>query len=309
VTVLELGATVPRFKKPSTVPMPWRPGTTNRRRHLMAYNDEDDELEGVEPIEDVERKRNAVLYGRSGTGKTTLSSTWPKPLLLLDIRDEGTDSITKGPGIFIKDISTFAEMEDTLFWLIRHPKKYKTIVVDTVSQLQEILVEEVGARRKKKKSSSAKRAGDWGTLRQQDWGEIAGKMKSIIIDFRNLEPEVVFIAQDRTNKGSDEDDDDSDVEAIAPEVGPQLMPSVARVLNAAVPIIGNTLIRIRYETRKDSKGKRLKPKRVIEYCLRVGPSPTFVTKIRKPVSIIAPDFIVDPSYDDIADIIEGEYEE
>lgn len=270
--------------------------------------DDDDELEGVEPIEDVFRKRSSVIYGRSGTGKTTLSSTWPKPLLILDIRDEGTDSVTKEKGIFVKDISTFEEMEDTLFWLIRNPKKYKTIVIDTVSQLQEILVEEVSKRRAKRKSSTSKRAGDWGTMRQQDWGEVAAKMKSVIIDFRNLEPEVVFIAQDRTSRGSDEDDDDSDAEAITPEVGPQLMPSVAKVLNAAVPIIGNTFIRMNWEKRKNSKGKTIRTA-VKSYCLRVGPSATYATKIRKPREITAPDFIIDPCYDDIVDIIEGTYEE
>jgi AAA domain-containing protein len=274
----------------------------------MAKND--DELEGLKDLSDTAEgySRSTVLYGRSGTGKTTLASTWPKPMLYLDVRDRGIDSISNVKGIDLKEIDSFEDLEETLFWLIRHPKKYKTVVIDTLSQVQELLVEEIGSKRQKKKSSSAKRAGDWGVLRQQDWGEIASKMKSIIIDFRNLPMEVVFIAQDRTSKGSEDDDaDDSDAEAIMPEVGPQLMPSVAKVLNAAVSVIGNSFIRL-YWVKEDNKGKKIR-KPVKAYCLRVGPSATFTTKVRKPREIVAPDFLEDASYDDIVDIISGDYEE
>jgi AAA domain len=276
----------------------------------MARSTDDDKLEGIKDLlkTSSEYSRSSVLYGRSGTGKTTLASTWPKPMLYLDVRDRGIDSISDVEDIDLKEIESFEELEDTLFWLIRHPKSYSTVVVDTVSQLQELLVEEVGQRRRKKKSSTAKRAGDWGTLRQQDWGEIAARLKSVIIDFRNLPMEVVFIAQDRMFKGTDEDDDDSDAEAISPEVGPQLMPSVAKVLNAAVPVIGNTFIRMHWEKKESSKGKITRVP-VKDYCLRVGPSSTYVTKIRKPKRVTAPEFIVDPSYEDILEIIEGEYSE
>ena len=33
-----------------------------------------------------------TLYGRPGTGKTTIACTGPKPLLLIDVKDKGTDS-------------------------------------------------------------------------------------------------------------------------------------------------------------------------------------------------------------------------
>jgi hypothetical protein len=38
----------------------------------------------------------------------------------------------------------------------------------------------------------------------------------------------------------------------------------------------------------------------------VGPDPIYITKIRKPRSIEPPKLIVDPSYEDIVNIIKGD---
>lgn len=264
---------------------------------------DDDELPGIEQLGEVEDHRSTVIYGRSGTGKTTLASTWPKPILYLDIRDRGTDSIADVKGIDRKRIHESDDIDEVLEWLLRNPKKYKTVVLDTMSQLQEIMVEEQGKKAKKKiRGSDGKRPGDFGTLSKQDWGQVASRMKSLIIDFRDLPMEVVFIAQDRVNR---EDDDEDGDDTLAPSVGPRLMPSVASVLNAAVSSIGNTFIRVRHVKVEDSKGRKRTEERK-EYCLRVGPSSVYMTKLRKPKKVVAPDFIVDPDYEDIVDIIKGD---
>ena len=39
-----------------------------------------------------------TLYGRPGTGKTTIACTGPKPLLLIDVKDKGTYKIVTGKG-------------------------------------------------------------------------------------------------------------------------------------------------------------------------------------------------------------------
>lgn len=266
---------------------------------------EEDLLPGVRKIGDIERPRSTVLYGRSGTGKTTLAASWPKPILYLDIRDEGTDSIADVDRIDVKEITDSDEMDEVLLWLIRNPGKYKTVILDTVSQLQEMVVEEVAKEAKKK--LKGKLPGDFGTLTKQDWGKVSSRLKSWIIDFRDLPMETVLIAQDRMFNASDDESADDNVEQLAPEIGPRLMPSVASVLNAAVSIIGNTFIRVRHVKKPDPKraGKtKLVEKK--EYCLRLGPSSLYITKVRKPKEHTAPDFIVDPTYEDLIAVIKGE---
>jgi hypothetical protein len=53
-----------------------------------------DRAPNSKPVQEVKYNGSTALYGRSGTGKTTLSASWPKPILYLNIKDNGTDSIS-----------------------------------------------------------------------------------------------------------------------------------------------------------------------------------------------------------------------
>lgn len=265
---------------------------------------------GSKPVASVKYNGSTVLYGRSGTGKTTLASTWPKPILYLNINDNGTDSIADVADIDVVNITSSDELRDVLLWLVAESSdgtlKYKTVVLDTMTQLQSILLAEFGAenkRTKKIKGSDGKRLGDFGTLTKQDWGTIAGHLKSAVIDFRNLQLETVFIAQDRVFNAS-EDEADNETEVLAPEVGPRLMPSVASELNASVSIIGNTFIRVKH-SKKKVDGKTVWSKKV-QFGLRLAPNELYVTKIRKPKGVEAPEYIIDPTYSDLIAITAGE---
>lgn len=262
-----------------------------------------DTYPGSKPIASVKHKTSTALYGRSGSGKTTLSSSWPKPILYLNIKDNGTDSIADIDDIDVVDINTSQELLDLILWCAkkasRDKLKYRTIVLDTCTQLQSIFIQELGVNKKLQKKG--KRAGDFGTLTRQDWGLIAGDMKAVIMDIRNLPVESVFIAQERVFNLGDEEDDGAD--QLMPEVGPRLMPSVKDDLNASVSIIGNCFIRIKTsKTKVDGKNVREITK---QYCLRVGPNEVYTTKIRKPKGIKAPDYIVDPDFRKIKDVMKG----
>jgi hypothetical protein len=121
------------------------------------------------------------------------------------------------------------------------------------------------------------------------------------MDIRGLPVNSVFIAQERVFNGGDEEDDG--VDQLAPEVGTKLMPSVNKDLCASVNIVANTFIRIKVTKKKvDGKTERVIKK---QFCLRLGPNEVYTTKIRKPKGIEAPDYIVDPSYRKIIDIVKG----
>ena len=132
-------------------------------------------------------------------------------------------------------------------------------------------------------------------------------MKEQLLDFRDLgrkhEFEVVFLAQDRTNKVDLEIDDDEAHNAIDPEIGPMLMPSIAKVLNASVTVIAQTYIRNQVKIR--TVGGRRKKTQVPVYSMRLGPNVSYITKIRSPKSEIAPPWLEDPSYRDVLEIIRG----
>lgn len=253
----------------------------------------------IQPVASIDQARSFLFYGRAGTGKTTVSATFPGPRLLLDVNDRGTDSISDTD----TDVISVTEwlQFDEIYWDIKdNPSryaKYKTIIIDTVSQAQGLAIEHI----LKKKKKSTKHAGDWGIMSRQEWGEVTQVMKSWIVEFRDLPFIVVFLAQDRVSREGDEDEE---LEDVMPEIGPSLTPSVAKNLCAAVYVIGNTFIRRKTEV-KEVKGKKVE-REIMQYCLRIGPHPICLTKVRKPRSVTVPAVIANPMYEDILSIIKGE---
>lgn len=260
---------------------------------------------GGKSVAEMRYHNGFAIYGRSGTGKTTVAASFPKPILYLNILDDGTDSIAEhGDDITVVNIRSSEDFHNIIQWALEKAAKgklkYKTIVADTMTQLQSMLVRELFEDKKKKdKKLQEKQPGDWGTMTKQDWGAIAGDMKAAIQDMRNLPLEQVFICQERIfNLGDEEDEDDN----LAPEVGARLSPSVKDDLNASVSIIGHTFIRVERKKVKDESGKTVwKTKK--RFSMHLGPHEIYTTKVRKPKKVKAPDFIVDPTYEDIMAIM------
>lgn len=238
-----------------------------------------------------------------------MSASFPKPLLLLDVKDEGTDSIADVEGVDVYDIVELQDIEDAYWYLKENPKKYKTVVIDTVTQWQEMKIEAVS---EGKTSRKGKLAGEWGTMTKQDWGDVSRYLKSWITDYRDLAKEgieVVFIAQDRVFNADDEGEADGQ---INPEVGPRLSPATQSHLCAAVSVIGATFVRSKVVTHKKKvkvNGKlkeKVTHEDVVEYCLRLGPNQSYITKFRKPKSTDLPHFVTDPTYSSVMELIKGE---
>lgn len=253
----------------------------------------------MKDVSEIRKPRSWVIYGRAGSGKTTLACSFPGPILLVDVKDEGTDSVSDVKGLKVFEATHWDDMDDLYWHLKENPKRYKTVVIDTITQVQQLVIEDI-ANGKGIKGNKA--PGEWGTMTKQDWGEVASRLKTWITNMRDLPLEVVFLAQDRVFNVEDEEASDG---AIDPEVGPRLSPSVMSHLCAAVSMIGNTFIRERVYKKKDEKGRSVE-KTKKEYCIRLGPNSYYITKLRKPKSVELPDFLTNPTYEDILDIISGE---
>lgn len=237
----------------------------------------------------------AVIYGRQGTGKTTLASTFPKPLILLDIKENGWVGVKDINGLDIVGIKTWDDFEEAYWYLQENKDGYKTVVIDTASALQDLVLEHI-AKKKRVKLREGVKYGDFGTLTKRDWGEVSSLLKPFITQFRDLDMNVVFLAHEKV---FNVEEDDS-AEGIDPSVGPKLMQSVASTMNAAVDIIGQTFIR-----EKKIEGKPS----LMQYCLRVGPHPYYLTKVRKPKDSEVESVLVDCSYVDILELMKGKENE
>lgn len=83
-----------------------------------------------------------TICGDSGTGKTTLASTFPNPIVIR--AEDGLQAIpeSKRPDAFPL-LSTVDELWDQLKGLINEPHDYQTLIVDSVTALERLFVQHV----------------------------------------------------------------------------------------------------------------------------------------------------------------------
>lgn len=243
-----------------------------------------------------------LLYGRTNTGKTTIASSFPKPLLLLDVREKGTDSISNVKGVVVGSITEWKQIEDVYWYLKDGKHDFKTVVIDQLTQLEKLALNEAKKNNRKDEDDQTSK---------RDFGAASGMLTTWILNYRDLiddEINVVFLAHDRLTSGSD-DENAPDEGQIDPGVGPRMMPSVASFLGGAVKAIGNTFIRETFSIKQQPGSKLKKKVRNVDWCMRLGPHAYYTTKTRTPVGIAAPAILVDPTYDKLMEVMRGDYSE
>lgn len=243
----------------------------------------------IKPLQDVERHVAILAYGDQKTGKTVFACTFPKPLLLIDIMEEGTDSVIDVDGVDVISVESTRDMED-LYWVLDgdiRPNKYKSVVIDQMTGLQSLVIREM----KEKKNQ---RADD--VFSQRSYGQLGGWMMQWILNYRNLikqEYHVCFLSHQKRIEPQEEEDD-----RLAPEITTALTGSITNFLLGAVSVIGNQFIRESY----DKKTKETE----MQYCMRLV-SGFYRCGIRRPVSAgPVPEFVVNPTFDKIMKLSKGE---
>lgn len=223
------------------------------------------------------------LYGIFGSGKTALASTAPKPILFIDTLDRGLDSarnknLKKGE-ISVMEVSNMEDADDILDYLYDNPEKYKSIVIDTATGIQNMIeADEKGTKK---------------LLTLQQRGNIATRTSDYLSRFIGLSdhgmlPILLFQMRKDTLEGADELDETTST------VLPAISPGVQKIVLPASRVIAQTY---KYE---NDDGK-------IEYRLRLGPDAIYTTKVTKPKDAYCPDYLVNGTIQDILDIIEGNY--
>ena len=246
-----------------------------------------------------------LIYGRSGTGKTTVACDFPKPLLIIGAED-GTKSIYNVPGVEFVRVKTPEEIGDLIFYQ-RKERKFKTVVLDCATSQQELvlkkLLRENGLLEEDEELPAQL---GYGEVPREVWNELSAIMKSQLQEFLDLGDagtHALLLAQERA---FDNEGDSSDL--IIPSVMAGVSPSVASWLNPQCDYIGQTLIRrqrVKEKVRVKKGNKVVLKDKMVEknlFCLRVGPDPVYATKFRKPKGSSLPDVIVDPTFDKIAQL-------
>ncbi len=247
-----------------------------------------------------------LLYGMSGSGKTSLWSTFPSPILSLIC--SGSDK----PGE-LRSVDTPENRKRIQQVVITDPKEvrevtqaiqqgdieFNTVVLDHATGFQDLILKHILGLDELPAQKS------WGLATRDDWGKVAIQAKELLRGLLSLPCNVVIVAQEKTFSSEESSD------IIMPSVGAGLTPSLTGWLNTAVEYIVQTFKRQKEEVTTTKVGNKEVKVRTkvdgVDYCLRTGPHSVFQTKFRMPKGKNPlPEFITDPDYDKIMALIRGE---
>ncbi len=249
-----------------------------------------------------------LVYGMSGSGKTTFWSTFPGPILVAICsggRQPGEMRSLDTPDLRLKIKPVILRNTSQLRAVIdeqRETNRFKTVVLDHVSGLQDYALKEVLGLGDDKDLPAQM---GWGVASQQQWGQCTAICKEYLRMMLSLSANVVIVGQERSSHS----DDAAANDIMAPTVGVATTPSLAGWLNPAVDYIGQMFKRPKMEVVKTTVGKQVvesvRRGKGVEYCLRTAPHDVVTTKFRVPRGQELPEYIVDPSYDKILQILKG----
>lgn len=250
-----------------------------------------------------------LIFGGSGTGKTRTASTFPGPILwiicsgirksgeLLSLSKKTREKITPIRVRNTEEVLKLCEGQ-------AQTGRFTTVVLDHASGLQDYSMREILNIPEMPAQLS------FGIASREQWNESNGQCKEILRTLLNLDCHGVVLAQERDfndKLGTGHAD------SLNPAIGAGLTPGLATWLAPTCDYVCQTYRRAEMIATTQTVGEGDDaiesvievPTGKIQYCARVGPSDTVMTKFRVPEETELPDFIINPSYDKFMRLING----
>lgn len=169
---------------------------------------------------------NQLVYGDFGCGKTTYAATAPNCLLVESERGEAslrTPFHPLDPRSRIKYVNSWDDMRD-IYQRLRGGdyQGFESVMIDSLSDLQEKCLFEVMAAEEVKNPKRPK-----GVPQRNDYQIVTNTMRRMMIRFRDLDKNVIFVAQYRNDKANDFGGGGSASRPIRAELTPAVYKGIA----------------------------------------------------------------------------------
>jgi hypothetical protein len=251
-----------------------------------------------------------LIFGQSGTGKTTLACTFPKPLLLIrpEEVEDGSMSVRDVSGVYASPYIRDPDQISEVCAGQKATRRFRTIVLDGLTNLQDLVV------KKHLGLQDTPVQYTWGMAREPDWNRIGIMLKDFCRDlFRlaDLGTNVVLVGGERDlGKPSG---DRADPEVTVPRITVGLIPGCVDWIHRVNDFNVHTWKRKKIIQRPLDVGPDVEPVMETvetgetEFCLHMSNDHSpYATKFRAPRGIRLPHVMVDPSYEKLWALIAGE---
>lgn len=237
-------------------------------------------LDDVIDISDLGQRKLVVIYGKSNSGKTEFGSTFPKPMLYLQLGDDGSNTIARKDGIKAKRIQTTEVLKGALKELIKSKAKgYESVLIDTFSMFSNVWTDENVISKNKK-------------MTQQLWGDLKTDTEEIVRLAHQLALHcwVILTCHEATDA----------FEGLEDEIMPDVRPSLSKGARTYLEGMANYgLHTTKLKKEIISEGVE---KTVVRYACHIGPNPYYWTKVQADKSVKVPKIIVNPTFDKLKEI-------
>ena len=189
------------------------------------------------PIRKVQNRStflNLLVYGDSGVGKTTLLGSAAavealSPVLIIDI-EGGTESLVRSyPNVDHIRVTTWQQMLQVADALHKGNHPYKTVGVDSLTELQKLSIHYIMQELIKEKPEA-----DPDVPGIREWGKTLEHMRRIVRHFRDLPLNVIFTSLAKTDK---------DPLALKRETMPSMSGKMAGEVSGLLDIVAYMYIR------------------------------------------------------------------
>lgn len=230
-------------------------------------------LDRAVPVGELGQSKLWVVYGKSGAGKTEFLASFPKPLLYIQIGDDGSNTIGDREGIDALRISNIKELKQALEEA-RLDDHYATIAVDTFSLLVNEWTDENAVKKNKR-------------MTQQMWGDLKTDTEELIKSSHILASKKIVVLTCHEVADS--------IEGYEDEITPDVRPSLSKGARTYLESMANFGIHLAVNQKeKDMPDGSTKVMSV--HIAHIGSNPYYWVKTQKPASIQLPEAIINPTY-------------